>query len=201
VLLRPDIEAVLAGPHKVAPNEAFFRLLVAVHQLDNLAIQWCGGKIGMCLCCCHSCSRHQPSCNFPTAFVTLFEHPAQAAILISVVAHLPQYGPVCVKILFFSLLDFQVLSGLAHDHVTATSIQIRHNHLAVPLPDKVCTPEAALLDGLWVCSSRKGETHFGAKAQLRRCTYDLWAEYMQVEVRPLLGQLAGQCCCLWLRTG
>ncbi|DBA94911.1 hypothetical protein WJX77_007238 [Trebouxia sp. C0004] len=46
VLLRPDIEAVLAGPQKVAPNEAFFRLLVAVHQLDNLAIQWCGGNIG-----------------------------------------------------------------------------------------------------------------------------------------------------------
>ncbi|KAL3163210.1 hypothetical protein ABBQ32_009612 [Trebouxia sp. C0010 RCD-2024] len=46
VLLRPDIEALLAGPQKVAPNEAFFRLLVAVHQLDNLAIQWCGGKIG-----------------------------------------------------------------------------------------------------------------------------------------------------------
>ena len=46
VLLRPDIEALLAGPQKVVPNEAFFRLLVAVHQLDNLAIQWCGGKIG-----------------------------------------------------------------------------------------------------------------------------------------------------------
>ena len=46
MLLRPDLEALLAGPHKVAPNEAFFRLLVAVHQLDNLAIQWCGGKIG-----------------------------------------------------------------------------------------------------------------------------------------------------------
>lgn len=46
MLLRPDIEALLAGPQKVAPNEAFFRLLVAVHQLDNLAIQWCGGKIG-----------------------------------------------------------------------------------------------------------------------------------------------------------
>ena len=49
VLLRPDIEALLGGPHKVAPSEAFFRLLVAVHQLDNLAIQWCGGKIGQLL--------------------------------------------------------------------------------------------------------------------------------------------------------
>ena len=48
VLLRPDLEALLAGPKKVAPNEAFFRLLVAVHQLDNLAIQWCGGSIGWC---------------------------------------------------------------------------------------------------------------------------------------------------------
>lgn len=49
VLLRPDIEALLTGPQKVVPNEAFFRLLVAVHQLDNLAIQWCGGKIGQLL--------------------------------------------------------------------------------------------------------------------------------------------------------
>ena len=46
MLLRPDLEALLAGPQKVVPNEAFFRLLVAVHQLDNLAIQWCGGTIG-----------------------------------------------------------------------------------------------------------------------------------------------------------
>ena len=46
VLLRPDIEALLAGPEKVVPNEAFFRLLVAEHQLDNLAVQWCGGNIG-----------------------------------------------------------------------------------------------------------------------------------------------------------
>ena len=46
MLLRPDIEALLDGPHKLVPNEAVFRLLVAVHQLDNLAIQWCGGKIG-----------------------------------------------------------------------------------------------------------------------------------------------------------
>lgn len=46
VLLRPDIEALLAGPDKVVPNEAFFRLLVAMHQLDNLAVQWCGGNIG-----------------------------------------------------------------------------------------------------------------------------------------------------------
>ena len=46
VLLRPDIEALLASPEKVVPNEAFFRLLVAVHQLDNLAVQWCGGNIG-----------------------------------------------------------------------------------------------------------------------------------------------------------
>ena len=47
VLLRPDIEALLAGPQKVVPSEGFFRLLVAVHQLDNLAIQWCGGQIGV----------------------------------------------------------------------------------------------------------------------------------------------------------
>ena len=55
VLLRPDIEALLAGPQKVVPSEGFFRLLVAVHQLDNLAIQWCGGQIGefsyICLAC------------------------------------------------------------------------------------------------------------------------------------------------------
>ena len=49
MLLRPDIEALLGGPQKVVPSEAFFRLLVAVHQLDNLAIQWCGGKIGQLL--------------------------------------------------------------------------------------------------------------------------------------------------------
>lgn len=95
MLLRPDIEAVLAGPQKVAPNEAFFRLLVAVHQLDNLAIQWCGGKIGMCLCCCHSCSRHQLSCNFPTAFVTLFEHAAQTDVLIN--RHTCLNLPQCVE--------------------------------------------------------------------------------------------------------
>lgn len=46
VLLRPDIEALLASPDKLVPNEAFFRLLVAMHQLDNLAVQWCGGNIG-----------------------------------------------------------------------------------------------------------------------------------------------------------
>ncbi len=81
--------------------------------------------------------------------VTLFDHAAQAPILISVLAHLPRYGPVCVEA-SLSLLDFQVMSGLAHDHVTATSVQIRQNHLAVLLPGTVCNPEAALLAGFTV---------------------------------------------------
>lgn len=46
MLLRPDLEALLAAADKVVPNEAFFRLLVALHQLDNLAVEWCGGSIG-----------------------------------------------------------------------------------------------------------------------------------------------------------
>ena len=57
VLLRPDIEALLGGAQKVVPSEAFFRLLVAVHQLDNLAIQWCGGNIGQLL---HPCLTPPP---------------------------------------------------------------------------------------------------------------------------------------------
>ena len=46
MLLRPDLEALLAGPQKVVPNDALFRVVVAVHQLENLAIHWCGGKMG-----------------------------------------------------------------------------------------------------------------------------------------------------------
>ncbi len=56
---------------------------------------------------------------------------------------------VCVKAIF-SLLDFQVLSGLAHDHVTATAVQIKQNICLCCWPGRMCTPEAALLDGLWV---------------------------------------------------
>ena len=56
-----------------------------------------------------------------------------------------------------SLLQFQVLSGLAHDHVTATVVQIRHDHLAMLLPGSMCSPEAALLAVLWVCCSHEDQ--------------------------------------------